>query len=109
MLLADGDAVGGAWLPGGGLEQELQDVAAGEHKSRGVPDNGARSRKDETRHPAPVLPAQDSGPGTYWLEAGDLAGMVKGAKAKQVLAWWLRQRTVVQRTRLETMNQQFSF
>jgi hypothetical protein len=35
--------------------------------------------------------------------------MVKGAKAKQVLAWWLRQRTVVQRTRLETMNQQFSF
>jgi hypothetical protein len=25
----------------------------------------------------------------------DLAGMAKGAKAKQVLAWWLRQRTVV--------------
>ncbi len=31
------------------------------------------------------------------LKEGDLAGMAKGAKEKQVLAWWLRKRTVVSR------------
>jgi len=31
------------------------------------------------------------------LKENDLAGLVKGAKEKQVLAWWLRKRTVVSR------------
>jgi len=31
------------------------------------------------------------------LKEGDLAGMAKGAKEKQVLTWWLRKRTVVSR------------
>ena len=73
------------------LVKWLEKAVAG--KARKSHAGEARRAHDEAA--AEVLLAQ--GLALMGLKKGDLAALAKGAKEKQVLAWWLRKRTVVSR------------
>lgn len=73
------------------LVKWLEKAVAG--KARKSHAGEARQAHDEAA--AEALLAQ--GLALMGLKKGDLAALAKGAKEKQVLAWWLRKRTVVSR------------
>jgi REP element-mobilizing transposase RayT len=85
----------GWYLGSGGfrhrLEKWLEKAMAG--KARPSISGEARQAHDE----AAAAGMLARGLAVIGLGEGDLAGLAKGAKEKQVLAWWLRKRTAVSR------------
>ena len=85
----------GWYLGQGGFRRRLEDLLDKALAGKARPSHSGEARQAHDEGAAEKLLVR--GLTVVGLKEGDLAGRPKGAKEKQVLAWWLRKRTVVSR------------